>query len=73
MRLTPEGDIVCHKTADALYLDAKTEKGKALLDSLESVTESADESAVEEQKKTIREQNGKTSSRNSFRRRIRQR
>jgi len=56
---SPEGDIVCHKTSDALYLDAKTEKGKALLDSLESVTESADESAVEEQKKTIRDRMAK--------------
>lgn len=51
----PEGDIVCHKTADALYLDAKTEKGEALLKALEAVTEDADAAPVEEQKAVIRE------------------
>ncbi len=51
----PEGDIVCYKTDDALYMDAKTEKGKKLLLSLEKITEDADNKAVEEQKKTIRE------------------
>ena len=30
----PEGDVVCYKTEDALYLDARTEKGSALLESL---------------------------------------
>ncbi len=51
----PEGDIVCHKTADALYLDAETEKGDALLKALEAVTEDADAAPVEEQKAVIRE------------------
>ncbi len=51
----PEGDIVCYKTDDALYMDAKTEKGKKLLSSLEKITEDADNKAVDEQKKTIRE------------------
>ena len=51
----PEGDIVCHRTEDALYLDAKTDKGAKLLDGLTSVTEEADGKAVEEQKQTIRE------------------
>ena len=51
----PEGDIVCHKTADALYLDAETEKGEALLKALEAVTEDADAAPVEEQKAVIRE------------------
>ena len=27
---SPAGDIVCHKTDDTLYLDAKTEKGAQL-------------------------------------------
>ena len=51
----PDGDIVCYKTDDALYMDAKTEKGKKLLSSLEKITEDADNKAVDEQKKTIRE------------------
>lgn len=34
----PNGDIVCYKTNDALYLDAKTEKGKNLLSKLDKVT-----------------------------------
>ncbi len=51
----PEGDVVCHKTDDALYMDAKTEKGEKLLAALDGVTEAADTAAVDEQKKTIRE------------------
>ena len=46
----PAGDIVCHKTADALYLDAKSEKGEALLSAVASLLESADTEAVEKQK-----------------------
>ena len=38
----PEGDIVCHRTEDALYLVAKTDKGSKLFDGLTSVTEEAD-------------------------------
>lgn len=51
----PEGDIVCYKTDDALYMDAKTEKGKKLLAELENITESSDGKEAEEQKKTIKE------------------
>jgi heterodisulfide reductase subunit C len=49
----PDGDIVCYKTEDAFYFDAKTEKGKALLSKLDVVTEESDDKAVEEQKKNI--------------------
>ncbi len=51
----PDGDVVCYKTADAVYMSAKTEKGEALLKRLEAVTEEADGAAVEEQKTLIRE------------------
>ncbi len=51
----PEGDIVCHKTADALYLDAKTEKGEAILSAVSALTEDTDTTAVDEQKKLIAE------------------
>ena len=51
----PEGDVVCYKTADALYLDAKTEKGENLLASVASITENAEETEVEAQKKTVRD------------------
>lgn len=50
----PEGDVVCYKTADALYLDAKTEKGNALLESLTCLTEDADTAPVEAQKAQTR-------------------
>ncbi len=53
----PEGDVVCYKTDDALYLDAKTEKGEKLLAELN--LEASDNTAVEEQKKTICERLGK--------------
>ena len=51
----PGGDIVCYKTEDALYLDALTEKGQALLSKLESLTEECDTAAVDAQKDLIRE------------------
>ena len=51
----PGGDIVCYKTDDYLYLDAKTDKGEKLLGALENVTESADTKDVDEQKKLISE------------------
>lgn len=51
---SPEGDIVCHKTEDALYLDAKTEKGAKLLDSLSDLTEECGCEAVEAQKAMIK-------------------
>ncbi len=51
----PEGDVVCWKTDDALYMNAVSEKGKALVESLSSLTEETDGSAVEEQKKQTSE------------------
>ncbi len=50
----PCGDVVCHKTEDALYMEAKTEKGERLLASLATLTEECDSAAVEQQKETIR-------------------
>lgn len=52
---SPEGDVVCYKTDDALYMDAKTEKGESLMALLEGMTEDADSKAVEEQKAVTRE------------------
>ena len=51
----PEGDVVCWKTDDALYMNAVSEKGKALVESLSSLTEETDGGAVEEQKKQTAE------------------
>ncbi len=51
----PSGDIVCYKTDDAYYFDAKTEKGKALLEKLNGVTEESDDKAVEKQKQAIKD------------------
>ncbi len=51
----PEGDIVCHMTDDALFLDAKTDKGASLMAQLESITEECGSEAVNEQKAIIRE------------------
>ena len=51
----PQGDIVCYKTDDSLYMDAKTEKGEKLLSSLEDITEDSDSAAVDEQKDLIKE------------------
>ena len=50
----PAGDVACWKTADALYLDAKTDKGAALLDSDAALTEPADDEAVAAQQTEIR-------------------
>ena len=50
----PAGDVACWKTADALYLDAKTDKGAALLDSVAALTEPADDAAVTTQQTEIR-------------------
>ena len=55
----PAGDVVCHKTEDALYMDAKTEKGEKLLKVLEDITENADNKAVTEQQKVTRERMAK--------------
>ena len=51
----PDGDIVCHRTADALYLEGVTDRGHALMSSIEDVTENADKAPVEAQKAEIRE------------------
>ena len=55
----PAGDVVCHKTEDALYMDAKTGKGEKLLKVLEGITENADNKAVTEQQKVTRERMAK--------------
>ncbi len=55
----PDGDVVCYKTDDTLYMDAKTEKGEKFLETLSAVTADADNSAVEEQKALIYERIGK--------------
>ena len=49
----PAGDITCWKTADALYLQANTEKGKALAESLRTILEECGDEAVNDQKKQI--------------------
>ena len=51
----PGGDIVCYKTEDALYLDALTEKGQALLAKLDALTEECDTAAADAQKDLIRD------------------
>ena len=51
----PEGDIVCYKTDDALYLEAKTEKGEKLIALVASITEETDSAAADAQKKLIKE------------------
>lgn len=49
----PEGDIVCWKTDDALYMDARSDKGAALMARLDGITEECGNEAVEEQKALI--------------------
>ena len=49
----PAGDVSMWKTADALYLDANTEKGTALLESLGGLLEECADEAVNEQKEKI--------------------
>jgi sulfhydrogenase subunit beta (sulfur reductase) len=51
----PAGDIKCYKTENAFFFEGITEKGKALLDSLSSLTESTDGVEVDEQKKLIKD------------------
>lgn len=51
----PKGDIECYKTDSEIYLNAVTEKGKALLEKLNAVTEEANDKAVNEQKAQIKE------------------
>ncbi|MGM9664554.1 MAG: 4Fe-4S dicluster domain-containing protein [Eubacteriales bacterium] len=51
----PAGDIACWKADGSLYMQAKTEKGEALLSRLAGITEEADEAPVIEQKKLTAE------------------
>jgi len=51
---SPKGDIECYKTSDAIYLEAITEKGKKLLEKLDTVTENCDNKEVEKQKAEIK-------------------
>ncbi|MBQ8426929.1 MAG: 4Fe-4S dicluster domain-containing protein [Clostridia bacterium] len=51
----PKGDIECYKTDSEIYFSAVTEKGKALLEKLDTVTENADKNAVNKQKEEIKE------------------
>ncbi len=51
----PAGDITCWKTADELFWKANTEKGEALLQAIENLTEEGEEQPVIEQKKKAAE------------------
>ncbi len=55
----PAGDVVCWKTDDALYMEANTEKGSALLASLADLTEECAADAVESQKALTKERMAK--------------
>ena len=55
----PEGDAVCWKTEDALYIRANTEKGEKLLEKLRPIMEEADEAPVKAQQEKTREILGK--------------
>ena len=46
----PAGDVSAWKTSDALYIEANTEKGEKLVNSLGDILEDASSEAVEEQK-----------------------
>lgn len=50
----PKGDIECYKTDSEIYFNAVTEKGKALLEKLDALTEDCDNSAVDKQKEEIK-------------------
>ena len=52
---SPQGDIACYKTNDAFYLEGLTEKGKALLEKLDGVTEECCSCEVEGEKAKIKE------------------
>ena len=51
----PEGDIVCYKTDDAFYFDAKTEKGKKVIDQMGDLLQDCDDSVVNAEKAKIKE------------------
>lgn len=50
----PAGDIAAWQFGDDLYLDAKTDKGVALLSKLDAVLEDGDEAVVEQTKEAIK-------------------
>lgn len=53
----PEGDVVCRRADEYLYWEAKTPKGEAFLQKIESLTERCDENdekAAEERRDVIR-------------------
>ena len=50
----PEGDAVCWKTEDALYITAKTEKGDALIEKIRPLLEECGDEAVEAQKEATK-------------------
>ena len=50
----PEGDAVCWKTEDALYITAKTEKGDALIEKIRPLLEKCGDEAVEAQKEATK-------------------
>ena len=52
---TPMGDVSAWKTADALYLQANTEKGEKLMQSIASLTEDCNGADVEAQQQKTRE------------------
>lgn len=51
----PEGDIVCYRWEGYLYLEGRTEKGQALLNRLEDITEPSGNEAINEAKNRCRE------------------
>ena len=51
----PAGDVSAWKTADYLYLEANTQKGEKLIESLSDITEECDNTAVNEQQENVRE------------------
>lgn len=55
----PEGDAVCWKTEDSLYIRANTEKGEKLIEKLRPMMEEADEAPVKAQQEKTREILGK--------------
>ena len=50
----PAGDVTAWKTEDAVYFEANTDKGAALLADLEALTEDASDEAVKEQQEQTR-------------------
>lgn len=46
----PEGDVTCWKTAEKLFLRPNTDKGTAFIDSVKSLLEESDDSAVNAQR-----------------------